>query len=198
VRHLLIDQWSHRSGPIHRLPAAAKLAALLATLVLLSLASPTILIGAAAFLSAAIVVSALPAFALLLRAALVLPFSAILALTAWLSGDPARAVSMLTKSYLSALAALLFAATTPLPAWTAALRSWRVPGTLISTLQFTYRYLFVLAEEAQTMSTAARARGGFRFAAAAGAIGVLFARSWQRAEAIHRAMLARGYQGTLS
>jgi cobalt/nickel transport system permease protein len=123
---------------------------------------------------------------------LVLPFSATLALIAWFSGDLAKAATLLTKSYLSALAALLFAATTPLPAWTAALRSWRVSPTLISIIQFIYRYLFVIAEEAQTMSTAARARGGFRFTAAAGALGVLFARSWHRAEAVHRAMLARG------
>jgi energy-coupling factor transporter transmembrane protein EcfT len=34
-----------------------------------------------------------------------------------------------------------------------------------------------------------------RFRAAAGAIAVLFARSYSRAEEIHRAMLARGFAG---
>jgi cobalt/nickel transport system permease protein len=194
VRPQLLDQWSRRSSPIHRLAAGMKLAALLATLMLLSLAAPVLLAAIAVFLLGPLILSALPIAALLKRAALVLPFSAILALAAWFSGDSNRAASMLTRSYLSVLAALLFAATTTLPAWTATLRSWRVPETLISTIQFTYRYLFVLAEEAQTMAMAARARGGFRFTAAAGALAVLFARSWQRAEAVHRAMLARGYQ----
>jgi energy-coupling factor transporter transmembrane protein EcfT len=36
---------------------------------------------------------------------------------------------------------------------------------------------------------------GLRFRAAAGALGVLFARSYARAGDIHRAMLARGFHG---
>ena len=196
MRHLLLDQWSRRSGPLHAIQASGKLAALFLMLGCISLASAVLLLPAAAILLTALWISQLPQAALLKRAALVLPFSATLALAAWLSGDPARAATVLTKSYLSAVAALLFAATTPLPAWTAALRAWHVPSILVSTIQFVYRYLFVLAEEAQSISAAARARGGFRFTAAAGAIAVLFARSWQRAESVHRAMRARGYQAS--
>jgi cobalt/nickel transport system permease protein len=192
VRHRLMDQWSRRSSPLHSLRTGTKLLALILALIYISLASPSLLIIAAILLIAALTIAQLPASGLLKRAALVLPFSATLGLIAWLSGDPTRAATLLAKSYLSALAALLFAATTPLPDWTAALRSSHFPSILISTIEFTYRYLFVIAEEAQTMSTAARARGGFRFSAAAGALGVLFARSWRRAEAVQRAMLARG------
>lgn len=195
MRPQLLDQWSRRASPIHRLAASMKLAALLATLILLSMAPPVMLAALAALLLGPLIMSALPLVAVLKRAALVLPFSAILALATWFSGDSNRAASMLTRSYLSALAALIFAATTPLPAWTATLRSWRAPETLISTIEFTYRYLFVLSDEAQIMAMAARARGGFRFTAATGALAVLFARSWQRAEGVHRARLARGYQG---
>ena len=70
--------------------------------------------------------------------------------------------------------------------------------------QFLYRYLFVISEEAQHMSKAAASRGasvrgmmgnGARFRAAAGALAVLFARSYGRAEDIHRAMLARAFTG---
>jgi cobalt/nickel transport system permease protein len=70
--------------------------------------------------------------------------------------------------------------------------------------QFLYRYLFVISEEAQHMSKAAAARGatvgglagnGARFRAAAGALAVLFARSYGRAEDIHRAMLSRSFPG---
>ncbi len=198
MRHLLLDQWSHRASPIHAIDARTKLAALLLLLVGISLSHAQSLVIVAVILLLAARISKLPARGLLKRAALVLPFSLTLAAIAWLSGDSTRALTLLAKSYLSALAALLFAATTPFPAWTAALHSWHVPAALISILQFVYRYLFVIAEEAQTMSAAARARGGFRFSAATGAVGVLFARSWQRAEAVHRAMLARGYSGRLS
>ena len=47
-----------------------------------------------------------------------------------------------------------------------------------------------------TMATLAGAANlGVRAGAAAGAVGVLFARSYARAEAIHLAMLARGFAG---
>ena len=198
MRHLLLDQWSLRSSRLHSLDARAKLAALLLILAGTSLANPRGLPLVCAILLTAMQISRLPPTGLLKRAALVLPFSLTLAVIAWLSADAERALTLLAKSYLSALAALLFSATTPFPAWTSALRSWHVPAALIAIIQFVYRYLFVIAEEAQTMRAAAEARGGFRFSAAIGAVGVLFARSWHRAEAVHRAMLARGYRGNFS
>jgi cobalt/nickel transport system permease protein len=70
--------------------------------------------------------------------------------------------------------------------------------------QFLYRYLFVISEESQHMRAAGIARGASirgilahraRFRSAAGALAVLFARSYLQAEGIHQAMLARGFQG---
>jgi cobalt/nickel transport system permease protein len=128
---------------------------------------------------------------------LVLPFSATFALLTWWSGDSLRALALAEKSFLSGTAALLLVGTTPLTGWTAALESWRVPRMLILVIQFVYRYLFVIAEQVQRMRWAALCRGpqqrGFRLAA--GLVGVLFARSWQRADGIYHAMLARGFRG---
>jgi cobalt/nickel transport system permease protein len=92
----------------------------------------------------------------------------------------------------------------------AALETLRVPQILILVTQFVYRYLFVISEQAQHMRLAARSRGanftarsrGLNAAAranafqgAAGALSVLFVRSWERADGIYRAMLARGFTG---
>jgi cobalt/nickel transport system permease protein len=68
---------------------------------------------------------------------------------------------------------------------------------LILVIQFVYRYLFVITEQSQRMRWAAVSRGSQRgsFRLAAGLVGVLFARSWQRADGIYHAMLARGFQG---
>jgi cobalt/nickel transport system permease protein len=129
------------------------------------------------------------------RAALVLPFTAALALLLWWTASPLRALALLEKSFLSASAAMLLSATTPLPAWTAALDAWRFPLALSLTIQFVYRYLFTLADQARRMRMAAQSRGGARFGSAAGQIGVLFAHSWRRADAVHGAMLARGFTG---
>ena len=117
------------------------------------------------------------------------------ALLSWLSGDTTRAVELILKSYLSALAVLLLVGTTPLAELVRSLELIKVPRFLLTVVQFLYRYLFVVLDEAAHMREAAAARGGITFRAAAGALAVLFARSYSRAEGIHRAMTARGFDG---
>jgi cobalt/nickel transport system permease protein len=207
VHHLVIDRWSRGSSSLHQRDPRAKLAALLVFLIALSTTPP---VAQAAFAAYAILLviaanrARLPILGLTGRAALVLPFSATFALLTWWSGDSLRALALAEKSFLSGTAALLLVATTPLTGWTAALESWRAPRMLILVIQFVYRYLFVIAEQAQRMRWAALCRRGspkktrrrwFQFSAAAGLTGVLFARSWQRADGIYHAMLARGFRG---
>jgi cobalt/nickel transport system permease protein len=141
-----------------------------------------------------ILAARLPAGGVLARAAVVLPFAAAFAVASWISGDAERAATLLLKSYISGVAVLLLMATTQ---FTDLLRSFErlgAPRILIVVVQFVYRYLFVVSEQAQHMWEAARSRAGrFSFRGAGGAVAVLFIRSAERAEAIHRAMLARCY-----
>jgi len=188
---------------LHARHAQAKIAVLLAFLVAVSTTAPATQWAFAAYAAlslAAALISRLPLTGLLARAALVLPFSATFALLTWWSGDALRALALAEKSYLSGFAVLLLVATTPLTESAAALDAWHCPRPLLLVIQFLYRYLFVIAEQAQRMRQAASCRRGprgrsFEFRAAAGALGVLFARSWQRADGVHQAMLARGFQG---
>jgi cobalt/nickel transport system permease protein len=124
----------------------------------------------------------------------VLPFSAVFAAMSWLSVDAARGATLVAKSYVSALAVIFLLAVTPFPELCRAAEWFRAPHMLILLMQFIYRYLFVISEQAQHMWLASRCRGA-GFHASAGAVGVLFARSYQRAEGIQRAMFARGFQG---
>ena len=201
MHHLVIDRWSRGSSPLHQCDPRAKLAALLVFLVTLSTtpsAAQAVFAGYAVLLIIAASRAHLPLRGLAGRAALVLPFSATFALLTWWSGDSIRALALAEKSFLSGTAALLLVGTTPLTGWTAALESWRAPRMLILVIQFVYRYLFVIAEQAQRMRWAALCRKGSQrgsFRLAAGLIGVLFARSWQRADGIYHAMLARGFRG---
>ena len=203
----MLEHWSRGESPLHRRDPRAKLVALLVFLVLVALSrqafSP---VGALwlAWLVAGILVARLPLAGAMLRAAVVLPFGLVFAAITWMAGDPARASSLVAKSYLSALAVLLVVATTPMPALLRGLEGLGVPRFLLMVAQFLYRYLFVISEEAQHMRTAALGRGASgrllmgraeRFRAAAGALAVLFARSYARAEEIHHAMLARGFSG---
>jgi cobalt/nickel transport system permease protein len=73
---------------------------------------------------------------------------------------------------------------------------------LVSTLQFMYRYLYVLTDELDRMVKARRSRtfrrsGRLDWGLLTGLIGVLFLRSLERGERVHNAMLARGWDGTI-
>jgi cobalt/nickel transport system permease protein len=195
LRFLTVDEWSLRDSRIHRRDARAKLLATFITLLAISRGDPVI---AAVPVVAALAISKLPTAPLLLRGCVVLPFSLTFAAATAFAGRPELALLFLLRSYLSAICMLVLIGTTSLPSILNALRWFRAPAMVIEVVQFIYRYLFLIGEQTQRMAMAAKARGARRsFAAVAGAMGVLFARSYDRAEAVHRAMLARGYKGFL-
>jgi cobalt/nickel transport system permease protein len=207
VHHVTLDQWSRRESPLHRLDPRSKIAALLVFLVVLGTANRQLFLlcaGLFMLLGATALLARLPLLAALARACVVLPFTAMFAGVSWLAGDPARGAALVMKSYLSAMAVLILVSTTPLPALLRGFERLGAPRFFLMVAQFLYRYLFVISEEAQHMGKAARARGATagglanhaeRFRAAAGALAVLFARSYARAEQIHRAMLSRSFPG---
>jgi cobalt/nickel transport system permease protein len=138
------------------------------------------------------------------RAAVVLPFTAVFAAISLAGGEPMRAAALVGKSYLSALAVLILVSSTPLPQLLGGLERMGIPRYLLMVVQFLYRYLFVISEEAQHMRAALQAKGGSlrnnlwnreKFGAPAGVLSVLFARSYAHAEGVHQAMLARGFRG---
>jgi len=203
LHHVVLERWSRGSSFVHRRDARAKILALLAFLAVVATTSRSFewLAGFYLLLLLAAVISArLPVAGALRRAAVVLPFSLTFAAISWLSGEPRHAALLVGKSYLSALAALLLVSTTPLPQLLRGLDTLGIPGFLLMVAQFLYRYLFVIVEQGRRMRLAGLCRGGLKrrsggFRAAAGALGVLFARSYDRAECIHRSMVSRGFQG---
>jgi cobalt/nickel transport system permease protein len=112
------------------------------------------------------------------------------------------ALTILAKDSLAFLGTLLLVQVTPFRTLLIAMRRLGMPGTLVATLQFMYRYLFVLIEELDRMVTARRARtfrrsGRLDWGLLTGLIGILFLRAFERAERVHAAMLARGWDGTV-
>ena len=196
--HLLaVERWSRGTSVLHRRDARAKAGALLVFLVVLTTTHRGLPLLAAVFLvllAAITRAASLPLGKVLLRSGAVLIFTVMVALAAWLAGDPERAVAILIKSYLSAWAVFLMAATTPMQALLRGLAACGFPSFLLVVVQFLYRYLFVIVDQAGDMRLAARARGGaIGFRGAGTAVAALFARSYARAEEIYRAMLARGF-----
>jgi cobalt/nickel transport system permease protein len=112
------------------------------------------------------------------------------------------AASILIKNSLALLTMLVLAATTPFHKLLAALRKLGVPAVLIATLQFMDRYRHVLMDELERMSTARRARtfdrgGTLAWSLLTGLVGMLFLRTFERAERVHGAMVARGWTGVI-
>jgi cobalt/nickel transport system permease protein len=205
LHHVVLERWSRRESALHRRDPRAKIIALLVFLVAVATTRRSFAVAGLAYMGLLLAVllwSRLPLWSALTRATVVLPFTLVFAIITILAGDVERAGLLLGKSYLSALAVLALVSTTPLPQLLRGLEMLGVPRFLLMVAQFLYRYLFVISEEAQHMRvaaasrrTAARAPRRARFRAAAGALAVLFARSYARAEAIHHAMAARGFQG---
>jgi cobalt/nickel transport system permease protein len=112
------------------------------------------------------------------------------------------AASILIKNSLALLIMLVLAATTPFHKLLAALRKLGVPPVLVATLQFMDRYRHVLMDELERMSTARRARtfnrgGSLAWSLLTGLVGMLFLRTFERAERVHGAMVARGWTGVI-
>jgi cobalt/nickel transport system permease protein len=112
------------------------------------------------------------------------------------------AVTLLIKDSLAFLGTLLLVRVTMFRKLLVAMRQLGIPRTLVATLHFMYRYLFVLTDELERMIQARQART-FRptrrleWLFLTALLGRLFLRSFERAERVHDAMLARGWDGTL-
>ena len=121
----------------------------------------------------------------------------------------ARFVSVAFKSWLSVQAAIVLAASTQFPELLQAMRAVGIPRLLVGMFGLTWRYLFVLVDEALRLMRARTARSGhsgeagrkpggslaWRARMAGGMAGNLFLRAFERSDRIYVAMLSRGYDG---
>lgn len=106
--------------------------------------------------------------------------------------------SILLRFALTVSAALAVVAGTGMGALCAGLSALGTPRVLTAQLLFLWRYAFVLGGEGARMATAREARGGRgspTLAVYGSLAGHLLLRAYERAERIHRAMLARGFDG---
>jgi cobalt/nickel transport system permease protein len=118
----------------------------------------------------------------------------------------ARLLSVVAKSWISAQAAILLAATTRFPRLMAAMRGVGAPRLLVAVVSLTWRYLFVLVDEAVRLMRARDARSGslngrggrtvwWRARVTGRMAGSLLLRGYERSERVYAAMVARGYDG---
>jgi cobalt/nickel transport system permease protein len=200
---LFLDSYCRLDSPIRRLPAVAKLAAALGSVVatvLMPLAHWFFFAGFALFLAGTTLVSRIPAKYLVRRLLLLEPLVLGIAVLAWFQpGGGLVFARIVVKSTLCLWTMILLSNTTPFAEILRVLQRCRVPGLLITTLALMYRYLFVLLDEAERMKRA-RASRSFapqptrRWQSLASVVALLFIRTSERAERIYAAMCARGWK----
>ncbi len=203
MRFALHDHAAGLTSPVHRLPAAVKLACALAVLlgVMLTPMGRWWPIGAAALvLAAAAALSRVPPASLGRRLLLVEPFAlGVALLTLFQPQGGLVFLTVLAKSTLCLFAMVLFSATTPFSDLLRLMRRARVPALLVTVIALMVRYLFVLLDEAERLQRA-RASRSFthsrrrRWTSLAEVAAQLFMRSSERGERVYAAMRARGWR----
>ncbi|TLM65479.1 MAG: cobalt ECF transporter T component CbiQ [Deltaproteobacteria bacterium] len=112
----------------------------------------------------------------------------------WLS-----CLSIVVRALLTAAAAIVLVAITGFPAICEALERLGMPRVFAVQLLFLYRYIFVLADEGGRVARARQLRAcgtkGLGLRHFGPLVGHLLLRTWERAERVHMAMLARGFAG---
>ena len=179
---------------IHRLDPRAKLLGLLSiTVIAVSTSAWPVHAACAAALVAVIALARVPPRTLFRRARLVLLPVLLVALFA-----PTSFATVGSKAVIGTVSAVLLGATTSFPDVLHALERLKTPRLLVLIAAFMYRYLFTIVDEVTRMRAALSARGyAPRHALQVQAIGrvatALFLRTYERAERVHLAMLARGF-----
>jgi cobalt/nickel transport system permease protein len=203
MRHDYIDRYARRDSPVHRLPAAMKLAAAFGIVVstaVVPFSAPWYFAGCAAFLVVIIFLAGLPVPFVALRMLALEPVAAGVAILSVMQHDGlAVLVRILIRSNISLLAMVILSNTTPFAGILDVLRKIRVPQLLITVLALMYRYVFLLIDQSERMTRARRSRTftsrrTSRWKTGAAVVGQLFIRSTERAERIYAAMTARGWR----
>ena len=108
-------------------------------------------------------------------------------------------LSILIRAILTASVAIILVAVTGFPSICAALEKLAMPRVFAVQLLFLYRYIFVLTDEVVRTARARQLRTfgkrGLGIRQFGSMVGHLLLRTWDRAERIHMAMLARGFAG---
>lgn len=212
-----LDRLALRDSPVHRLDARAKAlatAAFLAALASFGRLEVSGLLPFALYPVSLVAVAGVPAGLVGRKILFGLPFILVLgallpvlerAPALVLAGHPVSAgwlayLSLLLRGALAVAASTILVAVTGLGDLGAALHQLGLPRPFVQQLLLLHRFLFLVGEETQRRLSAralrahGRSLGWAEFPAFAGQ---LLLRSWERAERVHAALLARGFRGAL-
>lgn len=223
MKHSFVDRYSGLDSFVHRLDPRTKLLGSLAfvlAVVLTPAGNWKVFAVYLLVLMALIGLSRLPWKYVMARSLVIFPFVVMVAIfmpffkqgqvaAGWDIGAWHVAVTYeglavlantLVKSWLCILCLIVLSSSTRFEQLLHGMHRLKVPQVFVQVISFMYRYMFVLADQAMRMQMARDSRNfGFSrgniFKTLGNMIGMLFIRSYERAERIYAAMLSRGYYG---
>lgn len=114
-----------------------------------------------------------------------------------------RAILIAARAMAAIILTLCMLCTMKFETTIKALEHLKIPTKLTQLLMFTYRYIFVLGDEFSSMSRSLTSRGFNKgtnlhtMTTLAKMFGMLFTRSYERADRVYDAMVSRGYDGRM-
>jgi len=203
MKHAFIDTYADLNTPLHKLSAKIKIIFLLFFLLLI-IFSPIRYI--ALFLlyglvgAALIYLSKVPLRFIFKRIAEIAPFIIIISISALFKKQGyILFLNCTVKAILAIVLILIASSTTKFNHLLETLREFKVPNIFIHLLSFMYRYSFLLEDEFLRASRAYQSRNinskdNFsKVKTLSNILGVIFIRTYERAERVYLAMCSRGY-----
>ncbi|MBU4311770.1 MAG: cobalt ECF transporter T component CbiQ [Candidatus Omnitrophica bacterium] len=209
MQHSYIDKYAGLDSFLHGLDPRAKVIVSFIFIFAVVLSNPTAYLSFALYGLALLIllaVSKVPSSFVFKKTLIVIPFVALVALSIpFMKGKDGLALftGILIKSYLSIFCMTMLTSTTKFPRLLKAMERMKVPSIFIMIMSFMYRYLFVLIDEFHRMQRARDSRSLGRVGrwdtvkVLSNIIGVLFVRSYERAERVYLSMCSRGFNGEI-
>lgn len=225
MEHAFIDEYSDINSLIHRIEPRIKIISIITFIMFIISTKPGsflsfLLYSVLIFLL--ILASRIPLVFIIRRSLVIIPFVLLITISVpFIKGQEAIGnysigrlnltfyheglmvfLNILLKAYLSILCMILLMTSTKFNNFLKALEKLRLPLLITMILSFMYRYIFVIQDEVMKMKQAKDSRtvGGshwFHFKIISNMIGVLFIRSFERAESVYLAMCSRGFDGRI-
>jgi cobalt/nickel transport system permease protein len=223
MNHAFIDRYSGLDSAFHRLDPRVKIVGMgmvILFIMLVDVLSPRNLLSLGVLLAGLVLLSRVPLSFILKRSLIIIPFSVMIACflpfakeghvlyrfdSGFFSFHVTREgiflfMTIVTKSFLAIVAMVLLTATIPFSRLLHALGALKCPCMIVLVLSFMYRYVFVIEDEFMKMRQAKLSRSvnvswGREIKTLANMLGVLFLRSYERAESVYLAMCSRGFNG---
>ena len=203
-----LDRHAHLDSILHRIDPRSKIVGLLVPVLLISSTPRGQLAPFPYYFAVALVLVALsrvPPRYVVWRCAAGVPFVAMAAALLLLTGAPdstSHALSVALKALAAIVLITLLTATSRLHQLLWAMRRLGAPQVLNLIVNLMHRYVLLLFEEYRRMARARESRTVRRARFSdirlyGNQFGLLFVRSWERAERVQAAMLARGFTGSL-